>query len=77
MAIMGGYSSLFVLYKIKSAVSKKPQEASPAVTSASVDGDAGIPAIDSAEFAKFLETDRFTKLLESEDFGRIIEGSKA
>jgi hypothetical protein len=81
MAIMGGYSALFVLYKIKSAISSKPQQGTPAVTPAAMDGDAppgmGMPSVDSPEFGTFLETDRFTKMLESEDFGHIIEGTKA
>ena len=80
MAIMGGYSALFVLFKIKSAVSK-PQKGEPAITPAAMAGDAapgeGMPAVDSPEFGKFLETDRFTKMLESDDFGHIIEGTKA
>jgi hypothetical protein len=80
MAIMGGYSALFVLFKIKSAMSK-PQQGTPAVTPASMDGAApagmGMPAVDSPEFGKFLETDLFTKMVESEDFGHIIEGTKA
>jgi hypothetical protein len=80
MAIMGGYSALFVLFKIKSAISK-PQKGAPAVTPAAMAGDApagmGMPSVDSPDFDKFLETDRFTKMLESEDFGHIIEGTKA
>ncbi|KAG7362734.1 hypothetical protein IV203_026094 [Nitzschia inconspicua] len=80
MAIMGGYSALFVLYKIKSTVSK-PKQGEPAVTPAAMAGEAppgqGMPAIDSPEFGSFLETDRFTKMMESDDFGHIIEGTKA
>jgi hypothetical protein len=80
MAIMGGYSSLFVLYKIKSAFSK-PKQGEPAITPAGTAGDAspgqGMPAVDSPEFGSFLETDRFHKMLESDDFGHMIEGTKA
>lgn len=80
MAILGGYTGLLVLFKIKSAISK-PKQGEPAVTPAVMAGDAspgqGMPAVDSPEFGSFLETDRFTKMLESDEFGHIIEGTKA
>jgi hypothetical protein len=75
MAIMGGYSGLLVLFKIKSAFSKK-EEPAPSSVAGDASGE-GMPAIDSPEFGKFLETERFTKMLESDDFGHIIEGTKA
>lgn len=65
MAIMGGYFSLYVLFKIKSAVSKKPIKAEPATAAAVVVGDSDdMPSVESPEFEAFLNSDRLTAFLE-------------
>lgn len=69
IAILGGYTGLVVLYKIKSAVSggsKKEAPAPPAKTP-SAPATGSIPGIESPEFEKFIETEAFLKLLEDED----------
>lgn len=63
-AILGFYTACFGVYKIKSAITKKPVvEAAPVKveTSSSVPSGA-IPDVDSPEFEKFLES-----VLENED----------
>ena len=69
MAILGGYTGLYVLFKIKSAISggKKVEEPAPVVAAASTEGSSDVPSIESPAFEKFVETDAFTKLLENED----------
>ena len=64
MAILGGYFSIYVLFKIKSAVSGKPKEEEKSVTTVTI--TTGIPALDSPDFENFVETDAFEKLLEDE-----------
>ena len=79
LAIMGGYFGLFCLFKIKGAMSgKKVEEAAPApAASASVDASTGIPAVDTPEFDKYLETDAFYKMLENEEqLGKVVEDMK-
>ena len=57
-AIIGGYSALFVLYKIKSAFSSAPVVAEAPSTSTAVRSTANaIPDIDSEEFGVFLESE--------------------
>ena len=63
MAILGGYATLIVLYKIKSALSGTPPEEEKSVSTVTV---TGIPSIDSLDFEKFVETEAFEKLLEDE-----------
>jgi hypothetical protein len=69
MAILGGYSGLFVLAKLGSAMSggKKVEEAAPVTSSAPVTATTGVPAVDSPEFDKYLETDAFYKMLDSDE----------
>lgn len=65
---MGGYGGLYMLFKIKSAVSGGKAEPEPAAASSSpAVATTGIPSVDSPEFEKYLETDAFYKMLESED----------
>lgn len=67
-AILGGYFGLFVLYKIKSAISGAPvEEAAPAVAAAPAPSSIGaIPDVDSEEFGAFLESEEnVMKLVES------------
>jgi hypothetical protein len=53
MAILGGYTSLFVLFKIKGAISKKaPKEEIVAAPSSSSDAS-GMPSLDSRKFYFF------------------------
>ena len=67
MAILGGYTGLFVLYKIKSAISGGKVEAEkPAAKAAAAPTTTGVPALDSPAFEKFVETDAFEKLLEDD-----------
>lgn len=68
MAILGGYTGLYLIVKMKSAVSgKKVEEAVAAPASSGAVATTGIPAVDSPDFDKYLETDAFYKMLESED----------
>ena len=63
MAIMGGYGGLFMLFKMKSAMSKKAPEkaAAPASSSASA---GGVPSLDSPEFGEWLGSDAFNAFVE-------------
>jgi hypothetical protein len=68
MAILGGYTGLFVLIKIGGAISGTKEEPAPVVASSSpVVATTGIPAIDTPEFDKYLETDAFYKMLDSDE----------
>ena len=63
MAIMGGYGGLFLLFKMKSAVSKKaPEKAVAPVTSSAPSG--GVPSLDSPEFGEWLGSDAFNAFVE-------------
>jgi len=66
-AILSGYFGLFVLYKIKSAISPAPEVvAAPVVVVAAPVSTGSIPDIDSEEFGAFLESeDNVMKLVES------------
>mmetsp|Transcript_23308 Transcript_23308/g.54130 ORF Transcript_23308/g.54130 Transcript_23308/m.54130 type:complete len:134 (-) Transcript_23308:985-1386(-) len=68
-AIIGGYGSLVVIAQIRSAFSKKKPAEAPAAPAAPAAAAAtgAIPAIDSPEFATFVESEAFSKLLESEE----------
>ena len=64
MAIMGGYGGLYVLFKIKSAVSKKaPAEAAAPASSSSAPAG-GVPSLDSPEFGEWLGSDAFNAFVE-------------
>mmetsp|Transcript_20327 Transcript_20327/g.31799 ORF Transcript_20327/g.31799 Transcript_20327/m.31799 type:complete len:126 (+) Transcript_20327:84-461(+) len=68
VAISGGYLGLFLLFKIKSALSGSPEEEAPAVAAAApASASAGeIPDVDSEEFGAFLESEEnVAKLVES------------
>ena len=68
MAILGGYTGLFVLIKIGGAISGKKEEPAPVVaSSAPIVATTGIPAVDTPEFDKYLETDAFYKMLDSDE----------
>ena len=77
---MGGYAGLYVLVKIKGAISggKKEEAAAPvAASSAPVDASTGIPSVDTPEFDKYLETDAFYKMLENEEqLGKVVQDMK-
>jgi len=62
------------LYKIKSAISgKAPVEAEKPIAKVAAPS-AGVPAVDSPAFEKFVETAAFEKLLEDEvQLGKLIE----
>lgn len=64
---MGGYGGLYMLVKMKSAMSGKKEEEKPVVVSSGAVTDAGIPAIGTPEFDKFLDSEAFVKLLDSEE----------
>jgi len=69
-AILGGYFGLFVLYKIKSAISGTPEpveEAAPVVAAVAAPSSTGaIPDVDSEEFGAFLDSEEnVAKLMES------------
>lgn len=56
-----------MLVKMKSAMSGKKEEEKPVVVSSGAVTDAGIPAIGTPEFDKFLDSEAFVKLLDSEE----------
>jgi len=65
MAIIGGYFSLFALFKVKSAISKKaPTEVIASTPAPSSDGSA-MPSLDSPGFGDWLGSEAFNKMLES------------
>jgi len=66
IAILSGYAGIAVLFKIKGAMSGKPVEEAKPVAKVSAAPTTGVPALESPEFEKFVETDAFTKLLEDE-----------
>lgn len=67
IAILGGYTGLYVIFKIKSLFSRKPVV--EAVAPVKDDGvvTTGIPAIDSPAFEKFMESIAFEKLLDNDE----------
>jgi hypothetical protein len=67
VAIAGGYFGLFILFKIKSALSGSAAEETPALAAAAPAASAGaIPDVDSEEFGAFLESEEnVAKLVES------------
>lgn len=73
MAILGGYTGLYVIYAISSAISgggkkKTTEESAPSKSSSSSSSSTeGIPDVESPEFVSFLESDALEKLLESEE----------
>mmetsp|Transcript_33750 Transcript_33750/g.81836 ORF Transcript_33750/g.81836 Transcript_33750/m.81836 type:complete len:129 (-) Transcript_33750:93-479(-) len=67
VAIMGGYAGLYLVVKMGSAMGGKKEEEKPVVASSGADAGAGIPAIGTPEFDKFLDTEAFVKLLDSEE----------
>jgi hypothetical protein len=74
---MGGYFGLFCLVKIKGAMSGKKVEAPAPVASTALVATTGIPAVDTPEFDKYLETDAFYKMLENEEqLGKVVEDMK-
>jgi hypothetical protein len=78
MAILGGYAGLFALIKIKGAISGKPEEPAPvAVSSTPVVASTGIPAVDTPEFDRYLETDAFYNMLDNdEQLAKVVEDMK-
>ena len=64
MAIMGGYGGLFMLFKMKSAMSKKAPEKAAAPTSSSSASAGGVPSLDSPEFGEWLGSDAFNAFVE-------------
>ncbi len=67
VAISGGYLGLFLLFKIKSALSGSSEEEEvPAVAAAPASSAGEIPDVDSEEFGAFLESEEnVAKLVES------------
>ena len=65
MAIMGGYTALFVVFKIKSAITKKAPEKEVAAAPAASTDDGAMPSLDSPEFGEWLGSDAFNKMIES------------
>lgn len=77
MAILGGYTGLILLFKMKSAISGGTPEEAPKASSGPAVATTGIPAVDSPEFDKYLETDAFYKMLESEEqLGKVVADMK-
>ncbi len=63
MAIMGGYTGLYLLFKMKSAMSKKePVKEVAAAPSSAPAG--GVPSLDSPEFGEWLGSDSFNAYIE-------------
>ena len=76
MAILGGYFGLFVLYKIKSAMSGKKVEEEKKPAAVAATPTTGVPALDSPAFEKFVETEAFEKLLEDEaQLSKLVESA--
>ena len=76
MAILGGYFSIYLLFKLRSAFSKKAPvvEKTPVVEVATV--STGVPAVDSPAFAQFVETSAFEQLLENEgQLAKLVESA--
>ncbi|KAL7452858.1 hypothetical protein ACHAWC_004578 [Mediolabrus comicus] len=66
VAISGGYLGLFILFKIKSALSGSPEEEAAPVAAAPSASAGAIPDVDSEEFGAFLESEEnVAKLVES------------
>jgi hypothetical protein len=79
MAILGGYTGLFVLAKVTSAIrgGGKVEEAAPVISSAPVVATTGIPPVDTPEFDKYLETDAFYNMLDNdEQLAKVVEDMK-
>lgn len=79
MAILSGYAGLFVLFKIKGALtgSAPVEEAAPAASSSPVIASTGIPPVDTPEFDKYLETDAFYNMLDNdEQLAKVVEDMK-
>ena len=75
MAIMGGYAGLIGLSSMGGG-KKEEKTPAPVASTASVAG-AGVPAVGTPEFDKFLETDAFDKLLNSdEQLGKVLADMK-
>eukprot|EP00977_Amphora_coffeiformis_P008692 scaffold1982_cov93-Amphora_coffeaeformis.AAC.14 len=71
IAILGGYTGLYVLYSISSMIGGKKKAPEPAKAAApaaaSSSSSEGVPDVESPEFVTFLESDALVKLLESEE----------
>jgi hypothetical protein len=68
LAILSAYTGGFILYKIKSAMTSKPDpvvEEKPKTVAETP--STGVPGIESPAFEKFVETDAFQQLLENEE----------
>ena len=61
---MGGYTGLFLLFKMKSAMTKKAPEEKIAVAPAGASTDGGVPSIESPEFGEWLGSNAFNAFLE-------------
>lgn len=66
-AILGGYSSLVVLAKIRGAMKGSPPPVEEAPAAAAPVASTGIPDVNSPEFATYVESDAFMNLLNSEE----------
>uniref|UniRef100_A0A7S1H2F8 Uncharacterized protein n=2 Tax=Thalassionema nitzschioides TaxID=33649 RepID=A0A7S1H2F8_9STRA len=65
-AIMGGYTTLYLLSTLASGKKKAPPAAA-APSSASAAPSTGVPSVNSPEFENYIESDAFEKMLNSED----------
>jgi hypothetical protein len=75
MAILGGYFSIYLLFKISSAFTKKPPVAEKS-TVAVVTVSTGVPSLESPAFEKFVETIAFEQLLENEgQLSKLLESA--
>jgi hypothetical protein len=76
MAILGGYFSIYLLYKLRCAFTKKPPvvEKAPVVEVATV--NTGVPSVESPAFEQFVETSAFEQLLENEgQLAKLVESA--
>jgi hypothetical protein len=64
MAILGGYGGLFLLFKMKSAVSKKAPEKAVVAPATSSAPSGGVPSLDSPEFGEWLGSNSFNAYVE-------------
>ena len=66
-AILGGYFTLYLLYKLSTLGGKKKEEEPAAPEPVAAASTEGVPDIESPEFEKFLDSEALVKLLDSEE----------
>jgi hypothetical protein len=76
MAILGGYFSIYLLFKLRSAFSKKPPVVEKAPVLVVTTDSTGVPSVDSPAFEQFVESSAFEQLLENEgQLAKLVESA--